>query len=56
MAYCTEVSAILQYLTPTIPYHILVNQRELKVQLQSITAGTEFLEKKITIAGTKKHD
>ena len=31
-------------------------ERELKVQLQSITAGTEFLEKKITIAGAKKHD
>ena len=25
MAYCTEVSGILQYLTPTIAYHMLVN-------------------------------
>ena len=36
MAYCTKVSAILQYLTPTIAYHVLVNQRKFKVQLQSI--------------------
>ena len=26
LAHCTEVSAILQYLTPTIAYHMLVNQ------------------------------
>ena len=38
MAYCTDVSVILQYLTPTIAYHLLVNQRELKIQLQSIKA------------------
>ena len=36
MAYCTKVSAILQYLTPTIAYYVLVNQRKFKVQLQSI--------------------
>ena len=38
MAYCTDVSAILQYLTFAIPYLMLVNQEKLKVQLQSITS------------------
>ena len=38
MSYCTDVSAILQYLTPITAYHILENQRNLNVQLQSITS------------------
>ena len=37
IVYCVEVSVILLYLTPTIAYHMLVNQRKLKVQLQIIT-------------------
>ena len=36
MAYCIEISAILQYLTPAISYHMLANQRTLTVQVQSI--------------------
>ena len=38
MTYFTEISTILKYLTPTIAYHMLVNHRNLKVQLQSITS------------------
>ena len=38
MAYDTEVSAILQYLTSTILGHMLVNQRKLKIQVQIIAS------------------
>ena len=39
MAYCTKVSAIVQYLTPAIAYHFMRNHKELKVQLESITSS-----------------
>ena len=38
MAYYPEASVIFQYLTPTIPYHMLIDQRKLNVQLQSIVS------------------
>ena len=39
MSSCTDVSVILQYLAPIIAYHILVKQRKLNVQLQSIRSS-----------------
>ena len=38
MTHFTEISTILKYLTPTLAYHMLVNQRNVKVQVQSITS------------------